>query len=126
MAALEVKPRWKGLNGPIIKRSLGYFTATYEDEAIKASVILAILTPLGSRPHRRSYGSRLKELVFEQNDNVLNDLALEYINEALRFEPRVSLQSLSAERTDTQLKFKVVLLKTSSNQQFQMEFGFNG
>jgi len=87
--------------------------------------MMNLMTPLGSRPHNRSFGSKLHTLPFDMNDSVLQDLASIYITEALENEPRVSFGSMSYERIDTTAVFKVVLFRTDTSEQMDLEFGFN-
>jgi phage baseplate assembly protein W len=85
-------PEWKGLVIPVKRASGGYFTTRTTREVIRSSLQMILHTRLGERVMLPEFGSRLKELVFEQNDDVLVGLARTYIVDAIRrWERRVEL-----------------------------------
>jgi phage baseplate assembly protein W len=122
--SLQINPRFKCFDGPVVKREQGFFTPDTESTALKNSVLLCIMTERGSRPGNRNFGSRLLELIFEENDFVMQDLAYEYIEEALEFEPRVQIESVTARRDNNLLNISLIISEVGSNKQHQLEFGF--
>ena len=61
-----------------------------EHEHIRASIIQILGTRPGERFMNPDFGSRLKDLVFEQNDTVLKGLIRHHVKEAIgRWEKRV-------------------------------------
>jgi phage baseplate assembly protein W len=59
-------------------------------DLINESIYRILNTRIGERCGELDFGSRLAELVFEPNDNTLNDLARRFIMEALqKWEPRI-------------------------------------
>lgn len=82
--------RWKGIAAPFDRKPKGYFDAKPTRETLWSSILNILLTPLGTRIMLPEFGSRLTELVFEPNDEMLEDIAKAYIADALvRWEPRV-------------------------------------
>ncbi len=86
--------------------------------------MMCLMTEKGSRPGNRSFGSKLMSLVFEENDVLLQDLAQQYISEALAFEPRVTILKVFASREDALLRFSLLIAEVGSNKQHKLEFGF--
>lgn len=71
-------------------------------ERIQGSVEHILTTPIGSRYFLPEFGSKLKELVFEQNDEVLFDLIRVYIIEALaKWEPRIRIISVAVSQNES-------------------------
>lgn len=54
-------------------------------EAIKQSIRMILMTPVGSRFFLREYGSKLQELLFEQNDTVFVNMVYQYVYDALTY-----------------------------------------
>jgi phage baseplate assembly protein W len=88
--------RFKGLKTPVFKDSCGYFSTVGTTEVIRSSIRNILFTKTGERVMLPEFGCRLRELVFEPNDNVLLTLARLYITEAInQWEPRVELTSIN-------------------------------
>lgn len=90
----------KGLSYPtkLVGGSWEYLDST---ELITQSITTILNTPVGSKFFLPEFGSRLKELVFEPNDEVLEDLLSTFIYEAIRdWEKRVEYISSSFSRGD--------------------------
>ena len=70
-------------------------------EDIKASLLRLFMTPVGSVPFNRNYGSHLYELLFENNIS-LYDVRMFLYNDIQAFEPRVQLSPMDIyiEQTD--------------------------
>lgn len=68
---------------------------------VEQSIITILNTPKGSRFFLPEYGSRLKELLFETNDDVLFDLLEVFIHEAItEWEKRAKFVKANFERKD--------------------------
>jgi len=79
---------------PIKRRTRGYFSPQDGLATIRDSIVTILVTRIGERVHLPEFGSRLHELVFEQQDEAFQVLAQEYVFEALRtWEPRIDLIS---------------------------------
>lgn len=84
--------RWRGPAVPWFDKPDGYFANKGTREVIWASIVNILLTPLGTRVRKPDFGSRLYDLVFEPNDDILTALARVYIGEALaKWEPRIEV-----------------------------------
>lgn len=69
-----------------------------EHEHIRESIIQILGTRLGERFMNPEFGSKLKDLVFEQNDSVLKGLIRHHVKEAIgRWEKRVIVTDVSFE-----------------------------
>jgi len=71
-------------------------SASIEHEHIRESILQILETRPGERLMNPEFGSRVKDLVFEANTDVLKSLLRYYIGKALeRWEPRVIVTSIS-------------------------------
>ncbi|ELI6453659.1 GPW/gp25 family protein [Yersinia ruckeri] len=69
-------------------------------EHIRQSVADILITPVGSRPMRRAYGSLLSELIDQpQNPALRLQVMAASYSAILRWEPRVSLTGITFETT---------------------------
>jgi Bacteriophage baseplate protein W len=74
-------------------------------DKLRANLRVLLGTRLGERPMLREYGTRLRSLVHEPNDDVLSSLALDQLREAvLRWEPRVMVVNSRFEREEGELR----------------------
>lgn len=95
----------KGLKFPFQfqRRSGGAKISTvssHEHAHIHESILQILGTRPGERFMRPEFGSRLKDLVFEQNDEVLKGLVRHYVIDAIeRWEKRVILTSVEFDDT---------------------------
>ncbi len=65
-------------------------------EHIRQSVADILITPIGSRPMRRSYGSLLSELIDQpQNDALRLQIMAVCYSAILRWEPRIALSGIT-------------------------------
>lgn len=87
---LGVAPKFpiKVLNGqPVLSKG---------SEAVQEAIATILNTPIGSKFFLPEYGSRLHELMFEPNDEVLESLMYMFIKEAIDFwEKRVKFVDAS-------------------------------
>jgi len=59
-------------------------------DVVENAIIMILMTPVGTRPLMPEYGSKLTELIYEPNDEILGRLLDSYITEALsRWEKRI-------------------------------------
>lgn len=70
-------------------------TTVTDVKAINNSIRNILLTPIGSLPGRPDFGSRINNLLFEQNDDAIKDLIEIYVIEALtKWEPRINITDI--------------------------------
>lgn len=94
--------RWRGPAVPWFFKPDGYFADKGTREVIWASIIHILNTPIGTRVRKPEFGSRLMDLVFEPNDDLLVGLARIYIAEALaKWEPRIEVIETEVYRDST-------------------------
>lgn len=68
---------------PIVLKNGGSPALENGNPLVSQSITIILNTPIGSRFMLPEYGSRLRELIFEPNDEVLIDLMKVFIYEAL-------------------------------------------
>lgn len=84
--------RWRGIALPFNRQPKGFFEPKGTRDVIWSSIVNILLTPLGTRIHLPEFGSRLPELLFEPNDDLLMALSRSYIQDAIaKWEPRVRI-----------------------------------
>ena len=72
-------------------------------EAVRQAVLLLLSTTPGERVMRPDYGCDLHRLLFSPNDDTTAGLAIHYVRRALeRWEPRIALLSVDANRSEDQ------------------------
>ena len=91
--------RHRGIVAPFVDRAEGPFELRGTSEVLWSSICNILLTPFNTRIHLLDFGSRLPELVFEPNDDILRNMALVYVRDALaKWEPRVNVIDVSVNR----------------------------
>jgi len=85
----------RGLALPALRKSGGYFRAAGKYDVAWGDVLVAILTPIGSRPGRRSFGSGLHFSLLEPQLSS-NEAVVEYaVQEAVaRHAPHVYVEQV--------------------------------
>lgn len=79
----------------------GRIAMVEERDSIRQSILLLLSTRPGERVMRPDYGCNIHQLVFWPNDDTTAGLALHYVQKAVnRWEPRVKIVKLDAERDD--------------------------
>jgi len=80
--------------------------------AIRQALQLLLSTVPGERVMRPDYGCELQRLVFSPNDDTTAGLAIHYVRQAVeRFEPRVEIVALDAERDPERAGVLYVMLR---------------
>lgn len=81
---------------PIVKHPRGYLHTQRGIDQIKADLLVLLLTNPSERCMLPEFGTPLRRLVFEPNDNTLKIQAREMIIKAIeKWEPRVVIQEIS-------------------------------
>jgi phage baseplate assembly protein W len=93
MANLE---RFLGAPYPITKDVRGLLHTQATLEQIKSDLLILLLTNPGERVMLPDFGTPLRELVFEPNDDALQEKAREMIIKSIRtWEPRITVDQIS-------------------------------
>lgn len=116
--------KWVGLAGPLTKKSKGYFTESSEIDLIKSSIMMILGTYVGERVMNPEFGSRLKEVAFNQSDAAVDILIEQYVIESIsRWEPRVEITNFNIQRDNNQIQVKIFFDKLEVPvQSFDIEF----
>lgn len=87
--------KFMGSPYPLLSTPKGYLPTVYGLETIKADLLQLLMTYPGERVMLPSFGTRLKDLVFEQNDTILQDKARNMIIDAInQWEPRITVDAI--------------------------------
>lgn len=86
---------FRGINFPLTKTTSGLPAPATDSDLIKQSLIQIIMTGKTERVMRPDFGSSVLKFVFENNDDLLDELIRAEVTSAVgRFEPRVVLQDI--------------------------------
>jgi len=86
---------------PITPSPLGAFRAVGTEVGIKGDLLQLLLTNPGERVMMPSFGTPLRELIFQQNTVALQDSAKKMILDSIRnWEPRIVVRSLQVTNTE--------------------------
>lgn len=87
--------RFLGLQYPLVKTPRGTLAQKTGIDQIKADLLQLLLTNPGERVMLPTYGTPLRDLLFEPSDIILADRAKQMIADAiLAWEPRVVIQNI--------------------------------
>jgi len=91
--------RWRGITTPFRVTEFGAFEPRGTLEVLWSSILAILLTPIGTRIMLPEFGSQLPELVFETNDDLLQQQVRAYVVDAVqRWEPRVRVRDVKCYR----------------------------
>ena len=81
---------------PIVENSKGFLASQSGINQVKSDLLCLLLTNPGERVKLPSFGTPLKELVFEQNDIIVAEKAREMIASSIRmWEPRITVEQIN-------------------------------
>ena len=87
--------KFLGAPYPITRHPRGYFRRQGGIEQIKSDLLILLLTNPGERVMLPEYGTGLRDLLFDPNDNVLQQRARELIVNAINtWEPRIAVDQV--------------------------------
>lgn len=90
--------KFLGMQYPLVKTPRGLLAQKNNVEQIKADLLQLLLTNPGERVMMPTFGTPLKDLLFEPNDETLKTIALNMISESiLTWEPRIVVQNISVQ-----------------------------
>ena len=88
--------KFLGAPYPIKKSSLGLMPTQFGLNQIKSDLLILLLTNPGERVMLPDFGTPLKQLLFEQNDEILAEQTREaIINSISKWEPRVTVKEIN-------------------------------
>jgi len=90
-----MKEKFFGCPYPIVRDPRGLLRTQNGVQQIKSDLLVLLLTNPGERVMLPGFGTPLRKLMFEQNDETLIGLARQMIIDSIRtWEPRVTVQQL--------------------------------
>jgi uncharacterized protein len=102
-----------------------------DDDKLRANIVHIVLTNVGERIMRRSYGGGVRQLVQDPNDQILATLIQHQIGKTVgQLEPRVLLQNLSLTRTvdgaGLHIDIQYVVRRSQAEQSLSIPVSFVG
>jgi uncharacterized protein len=102
-----------------------------DDDKLRANIVHIVLTNVGERIMRRSYGGGVRQLVQDPNDQILSTLIQHQIGKTVgQLEPRVILQTLTLTRTadgaGLQIDIRYVVRRSQATQTLSIPVSFVG
>jgi phage baseplate assembly protein W len=87
--------RFLGAPYPIVPTPKGYLPTISGTETIKSDLLQLLLTYPGERIMLPSFGTPLKDLIYEPNDIILQERARDMVIEAINtWEPRIAVREI--------------------------------
>lgn len=122
---------YRGPGLPIKRSSDGFLNFKTDRDLIKDSLRQILGTHIGERVMVPEFGSRIPELVFEPDDNILVDLAKLYIQQSIgRWEPRIVITNVGAvvdnDHSTLNLVISYYITKINTNDSLQYQVQRNG
>ena len=100
---------FKGMAFPFKQSNTSIPAAVTDAELVQQSLLQILNTNRGERVMRPNFGCNLQQYVFENNDELLEQLMRTEISSAIsRWEPRAQLDNILLARNDTTLSVTVV------------------
>lgn len=117
-----------GISYPVQRGSTGYFEPTYD--SIRSSVSNLrnlILTRPGTRPGKPAYGCRLWTVLFEQNEDFIEDIASDIITQDIEtWLPEISVIRVQVGRSSEDIDIYslgvTIIFRVSSDSEAQSLF----
>jgi phage baseplate assembly protein W len=95
------------------------------NDLIKQSIFSILETPMGSRFFNPDFGSDINELLFEQNDVIVESLARVFIKDALeKWEKRVKFKAIGFRRETAVLYIKISFVRKDTGEEDSMIYPF--
>ncbi len=80
----------------------GSAVLAHSRELIQQSIYVILSTPIGERFMNPAFGSRVEEMIFEQNDEILKSMLRLFISDALeKWEKRIKFVDVKFEQDDS-------------------------
>lgn len=120
----------RGISFPFhINLASGSVGMTSGEEKLKQNIVQLLLTGLGERIMNRSYGTGIRQLLHDPNNDALQAIVQYQVGTTLgQFEPRVLLQSVDVVQDGATLFVTVIYLvrRTRQVQQTSVPIAFGG
>jgi len=102
--------KWRGPSLPISIIGGNYFRSSGSFDVIWSSILMILMTPRGLRLYDPKFGSRLHELVFEPNDEILSQMADYFIRDAVQSsgEDRVIIRTIKVDAREDEMAIALV------------------
>jgi len=117
---------FKGIAFPFQFSAQAFPAPVTDNDLIKQSLVQIIMTSRSERVMRPDFGSDAYSYVFEPLDVNLSALIRNTISKAIgKYEPRVQLQTVTAERNETLVTITVTytVISTQQNQSLTLTLG---
>ncbi len=101
---MAVKTTYRGIAFPFGRSSTSLPAAVTDEELVAQSIQQIVLTAPGERVMRPDFGSNAYAFVFENNDEILEELIRSEVVGAIgKYEPRATVQNVITERDGSQI-----------------------
>jgi phage baseplate assembly protein W len=101
---MAVKTTYRGISFPFGKSSTSLPAAVTDEELVAQSIQQIVLTSPGERIMRPDFGCNAYAFVFENNDEILEELIRSEVTGAVgKYEPRATVQNVTTERDRSQI-----------------------
>ena len=115
---------YRGILFPFQRGTTSFPAAATDDDLIKASIVQLLMTSAGERVMRPDLGSSVHNMIFENNDVVLANLARAEVQGVLaKFEPRVQVLDVQIEQQESAVILTIVYVVLSTRKTSAVSIG---
>ncbi len=105
MASTIQVQQLRGIGLPALRTAGGYFAVKNRQDKAWSDLLVAVLTPIGSRPMNRGFGSALHDVLFEQAGGQVEQLVDYVIRQAVSaYAPHVVIVGVKARSVGNEIK----------------------
>lgn len=114
---------FRGVAFPFQKRNKELPASAVDEELIKHSIIQIIMTQLGSRTMRPTFGSRAMDYIFENDDMIRAEMLKADILLALKWDERILVRTVTLAQEDTTLLINITYVIISIQEERRLSLG---
>lgn len=116
----------RGISFPFRKGSTSFPATATDEQLIKEDLQQLLMTGVGTRVMRPTFGTNLYSFVFEPNDDLLATLVQAEVATAIaKFEPRISLLDVSVARVSSEILVTVRYTLSATGNQDGIDIRFS-
>jgi uncharacterized protein len=115
---------YRGILFPFQRGATSFPAAATDDDLIRSSIVQLLMTSAGERVMRPDLGSNVHNMIFENNDVVLANLARAEVQGVLaKFEPRVQVLDVQIEQQESAVILTIVYVVLSTRKTSAVSIG---
>jgi len=118
---------YRGIAFPFQQGDTSFPEAATDNDLIRQSLLQIVLTQKGERVMRPDFGTNVFSYVFENNNDVLEEMIRVDVSQAVaRYEPRVLVRAIDVTREDTTINITVRYVIVATRQEDSVQIPVPG